>query len=769
MPTRSSSASHWGHFSVEVRDGRVVGLDPSPADPDPSPILDSIPGTLDHPTRIAQPMIRSGWLERGPGRANSGRGADPYVPVAWDRALDLLAAELGRVRRDYGNEGIFAGSYGWASAGRFHHAQGQVHRFLNLFGGYTYSVDTYSTAALTVLLPHILGRKEAIWAQSTSWPVIEEHAELVIMFGGIALKNGQVNPGGSGQHLVRQALKRCRANGIEFVNLSPVRDDAAEFLQARWLPLRPSSDTAVMLGIAHTLLTEERHDRAFIERYCVGFERLRSYVLGESDGQPKTPEWAQAISEVRAGDIRQLARDMADKRTFITLSWSVQRTHHGEQPYWMATALAAMLGQIGLPGGGVGFGYGAVGGIGNATRDLPLPTLPQGDNPVASHIPVARISDLLLEPGSTIDYNGRRLTLPRTGLVYWCGGNPFHHHQDLNRLLRAWRRPDTIVIQDPYWTPAARHADIVLPVTTALERNDIAAARLDAHMVAMRKAVEPIGQARNDHDILAGLAARLGFAERFTEGRDEMGWLEHLYEVARQQVAAHRIEMPAFEEFWSRGSYRFPEPERPLVLFEGFRADPEAHPLPTPSGRIELFSERIASFGYADCPGHPVWLEPDEWLGSSLTERYPLHLVSNQPRTRLHSQLDQGVTSRRSKVNGREPVRINPHDASARGVRDGDVVRIFNERGACLAGAVLSDGVRPGVIELATGAWYDPLEPGRIGTLCVHGNPNVLTPDVGTSKLAQGPSAHSALVEVELWDRALPPIRVFDPPPTVSS
>ena len=759
------SAAHWGHFQVEVDDGEVVAIHPSPNDPDPSPILDSIADTLRHPTRISSPMVREGYLKHGPGNGTS-RGSESFVPVSWDHALELLAGEFRRVKSDHGNEAIFAGSYGWASAGRFHHAQSQVHRFLNLFGGYTYSVDTYSTAALTVLLPYVMGKKEYIWGQCTEWANIADNADLVVMFGGVPLKNGQVNPGGTGKHIVKESLERAKSRGVEFVNLSPLRDDSARWLNAQWMALRPNTDAALLLGLAHTLVAADAVDIEFLDRCCVGFDTFKAYLLGETDGEAKTADWASVITGIEADEIRRLSHRMVTGRTFIMLSWSIQRSHHGEQAYWAAIALASMIGQIGLPGGGIGFGYGSVGGIGNATLDLPLPTFPQGSNPVGTFIPVARITDLLNSPGETVDYNGQTLTYPDIRLVYWCGGNPFHHHQDLNRLIEAWQRPDTIVIQDPWWTPAARFADIVLPATTMLERNDIGVARLDPYMTVMRKAVSPVGEARDDFRIFADLSERLGLGEAFTEGRDEMSWLRHMYEVSRQQISSKGIDMPSFDEFWEQGSFQFPDPEEAHILYDEFRADPESHPLITPTGKIEIFSEKIASYDYDDCPGHPVWLEPCEWLGSTLTEQFPLHLISNQPRTRLHSQLDPGSTSRQSKISGREPARLNPVDAQRRGIEDGDVIRLFNNRGACLAGVRLTEDVMQGVVELSTGAWYDPLEPGVVGTLCVHGNPNVLTPDVGTSKLAQGPSAHTALVEVERYDSPLPPIKVFSPPPT---
>ena len=463
--------------------------------------------------------------------------------------------------------------------------------------------------------------------------------------------------------------------------------------------------------------------------------------------------------------IRSLARRMAGKRTMITVSWSMQRADHGEQPGWMAIVLAAMLGQIGLPGGGFGIGYGSENGIGNPVLPFKFPAVPQGQNPVKDGIPVARISDALLHPGEPYDFNGRRTTYPDLRLVYWVGGNPFHHHQDINKLVAAFQRPETIIVNEIWWTPMARHADIVLPVTTVLEREDIAMTHWEPLIVAMRQAVEPVGEARHDYDIFSGLARRLGVGEAFTEGRSAEDWLRHLWDQARQRAAEADFELPSLEELRAREMITLPDPDRHPVLLESFRNDPEGNPLETPSGKIEIFSERIASFGYDDCPGHPAWMEPYEWLGGPDSARYPLHLVSNQPRTRLHSQFDPGSVSRASKIQGREPMTMNPIDAAARGLSEGDVVRVFNDRGACLAGLILSDTVMPGVVQLSTGAWYDPLEPGVVGSLCKHGNPNVLTRDKGTSRLGQGPSAHSTLVEVEKFEGSLPPITAFAPPP----
>ena len=308
--------------------------------------------------------------------------------------------------------------------------------------------------------------------------------------------------------------------------------------------------------------------------------------------------------------------------------------------------------------------------------------------------------------------------------------------------------------------PPCRHR---APSTTTLERDDIGASARDIHH--RDGAGDRSGRRRARYfAIFSDLANRFGTRESFTEGRTTIQWLRHIYDAAREHANRHVAEWPAFDEFWSRGYLEIPEASTPHILFEEFRMNPDANPLPTPSGRIEIFSEKIASYHYDDCPGHPTWLEPAEWLGSDVVRKFPLHLLTTQPSTRLHGQMDMARVSQKSKVAGREPMRMNRSDAAARGISDGDIVRVLNDRGAILAGAVLTDDIRPGVIQISTGAWYDPLDPGTIGTLDKHGNPNVLTLDKGTSRLAQGPSAQTTLVQVEKFEGDPPPISAFNSP-----
>jgi biotin/methionine sulfoxide reductase len=755
------NSSHWGAFSAVVEEGRVVGVRPFELDPDPSPLIENIPAAVHSETRIAQPMVREGWLRDGPG-SGAGRGREPFVPVPWEKALDLVAGELDRVRRTHGAAGIMGGSQGWSSAGLFHEARVQVRRFLAACGGYVDQVSNYSFGTALTFLPHILGSPQAVIGPLTSWSSIAKHTRLLVLFGGANPKNTQVSKGGTAYHAISGWIEEVIRAGVSVVNVSPLKEDGPGSAAPVWVPIRPNTDTAMMLALAHTLVAEGLHDREFLARYCEGFERVQSYLLGESDGEAKDAVWAQRITGVPAETIRALARRMAGERTMLTASWSLQRADHGEQPYWALVLLAACLGQIGLPGGGVGFGYGSSANIAEPPLAFPGPAMDMIKNPAGLAIPAARITDCLMHPGQRYDYDGKTDTYPDIRLVYWAGGNPFHHHQDLNRLRRAWQRPETIVVHDPWWTATARHADIVLPATTSLERNDIGGAARDRFVMAMHQAIAPVGEARDDFEIFRDLARRLGVEAAYTEGRDEMAWVRHIYDVFRTRARSNAV--PEFEAFWDKGWVEIPRRSDEYVLMEDFRADPDGHRLHTPSGKIELYSERIAGFGYDDCPPHASWIEPAEWLGATGARAFPLHLVSSQPAYKLHSQMDCGPVAARGKVAGREAVAIHPDDAAARGIKDGDVVRVFNARGACFAGAAVTEGVRPGVVRLSCGAWYDPAGTGE-DAACAHGNANVLTRDAGTSRLGQGPTSATALVEIERCTGAAPPVRAFALPP----
>ena len=758
------TSSHWGTYRAKVNNGKVTELIGWENDKDPSPIGPGIVDIHDNKTRIDKPMIRKSWIDNGPGTNNNLRGIDPFVAVSWNEAENIVAKELNRVRENFGNSSIFGGSYGWASAGRFHHAQSQLHRFLNCIGGYTRSKFTYSFAAAEAMVPHILGSYRAYLDTCTSWDSIEENTELFVCFGGVPLKNGQIAQGGTGSHNQKEKLISSAKAGIRFVNLSPLKSDLLDEVKGKWLPLRPNTDVAIMLGLAHTLYKENLYSEIFIEKYTEGFDIFLPYLLGDLDGVVKDANWASEISEISSDEIISLARDMSSKRTMISVSWSLTRQDHGEQPFWAAIMLASMLGQIGLPGGGFGFGYSATNHIGGQFSIIPGAAFPQSDNKIDNFIPVARISDLLLNPGETFHFDGKEYEYPDIKLIYWAGGNPFHHHQDINKLLLAWQKPETIISNEWCWNSLAKYSDIILPCTTPLERQDIMLTPRDPYVISMSKLVEPFKEAKSDFDIFKGIAKKMDVENLFTEGRDEEDWQKWIYqETSVKSKSLKNIDFPSYQEFRKIGWFKVPPPKENTIMLKDFREDPTKFPLSTPSGKIEIYSKTVDSFNYDDCPGHPTWLEPCEWLGSK-NKNYPLHLISNQPKNKLHSQMDHGGYSKSFKIKDREPIEMNSVDASSRGINEGDIVKLFNDRGACLAGVNINDNIRPGVVQISTGAWYDPEDSKNLKTICKHGNPNVLTKDKGTSKLGQGPIAHSCLIEVELVKEKISPVTAFDPP-----
>jgi biotin/methionine sulfoxide reductase len=622
-PQRFPHLAHWGAFTAVVEDGRLVGCEPFADDPNPSPILSNIVPSVYSEKRIRRPAIRESWLRHRHLAGGAGRGREKMIEVDWDEALDLVAGEIRRVESEHGREAIFAGSYGWSSAGRFHHARSLIRRFYFSGGGAVDQQGNYSWGTAQFLLPYVIGTHSPMTGRVTAWPSIIDNTEIFLAFGGLALKNGQVSSGGAVQRTQELWLRRLADKGIPIINVSPTRGDCPDFLHAEWLSIRPNTDVALMLALAYEILRVGAEDRDFLSTHTVGHEALCAYIRGTSDGIAKTPAWAENICGLPAAAIAKLAAQLVGRRSYITCSFAIQRAERGEQPYWMAIALSALLGQVGLPGGGFGFGHGSMNGVGNPRPATPGPEMSVGPNPLGRAIPVARIADMLLRPGTQYAFNGRHETYPDIKLIHWAGGNPFHHHQQLHRLLQGWRRPQTIIVNEIFWTPTAKLADIVLPVTTTLERNDIGGSSRDRFVVAMHRAIAPLHQARSDFDIFAELAGRLGYAAAFTQGRGEMEWVRDIYARCAGSNLRAGIPFPDFESFWAKGAAELPHPSQDFVLLADFRSDPTAHPLRTPSGRIELYSKKIESFALPDCGPHPAWIEPSEWLGAKSSRRFP--------------------------------------------------------------------------------------------------------------------------------------------------
>jgi trimethylamine-N-oxide reductase (cytochrome c) len=777
VPSREVlTGCHWGAFRAKVDNGRITSIKPWEKDPRPSAQLAGVLDSIYSPTRIKSPMVRRAFLEHGPGADRDGRGDGDFVRVTWNQALDLVASELQRVRKAYGPASIFAGSYGWKSPGKLHNCQSLLRRMLSQNGGFVNSSGDYSTGAAQVVLPYVVGSIE-VYEQPTAWPVVVESCELMVFWGADPINNNQIGYL-IADHGAYPGLDALKKSGKKVICIDPVKTETCGYLSAEWIAPRPQTDVAMMLGIAHTLYTEKLHDEKFLARYTTGFDKFLPYLLGTTDGTPKTAEWASQVCDVPADTIKDLARRFAKQRTMLACGYSLQRQHHGEQAHWMLVTLASMLGQIGLPGGGYGLSYHYAGGGNPAATGPVLSGIGDGSTSTAgaawlstsgsASIPVSRMVEMLLNPGKPFDFNGTRGTYPDVKLAYWVGGNPFAHQQDRNQMLKAWRKLETFIVHDFQWTATARRADIVLPATTSYERNDLEQIGDYSltHILAMKKVIEPVFEARNDYDIFADISQRLGTRDVFTEGKTEMDWIRSFYEAARVQARAKSIEMPIFDVFWnSDDALAFPidDAAKAYVQHADFRADPLLNALGTPSGRIEIFSKNIEKMAYDDCPPHPTWMEPAERLAGPKT-KYPLHVDTSHPKYRLHSQLC-GTSLRDSyAIAGREPCLMNPIDASRRDLKDGDIVRVFNDRGQILAGVKLTADIRPGVIRINEGGWFDPEDPRKPGSLCRYGDVNNLTIGIGTSKLAQGNCGHTAVAQVEYFTGAPPKLQVFNTP-----
>ena len=781
------TAAHWGPLAVVVKDGKILSSGPAVDDLGDNPLQMVVADQVHNKARVEKPMIRKGFLDNleNPTQPDGKRGSDEFVPVSWEKAYEIIEQQLRRVRDTYGSEGIFAGSYGWRSAGVLHKAYTLMQRFLGLTGGYVGHLGDYSTGAAQVIMPHVLGTLE-VYEQPTSWEVVVKESKVVVMWSANIYNCSQIAWAASdGQgRLYLQALKD---SGAKIISIDPSWSETAEFFgkdRCEWIPVNPTTDVPLMLGICHELIANNWHDVDFLKKYTVGYEQVQDYITGKADGEEKTPEWAAAICGISAEKIRELAKVFHENRTMFMAGWAMQRQHHGEQTHWMLVTLASFLGQIGLPGGGFGLSYHYANGGVPARKAGVLPNISNTVSAAANasdwldtganklSFPVARISDALHNPGTEYAYNGETRTYPHIRMIWWCGGNPYHHHQDLNRLRVGWQKPEVIIVSEPYWTATAKHADIVLPATTSYERNDLTMTGdySNMHIVPMKKVVEPQGEAKDDYEVFLELSKRFGVEEAYSEGRTEMQWLKFFYDDAQQTARQLRVTMPQFQQFWDANKV-FENPRDPkgdeFVRYADFRNDPILNPLGTPSGKIELYSKTIEAMNYDDCRAHASWLPPVEYLGNAPAE-YPLQMVTPHSHYRLHSQLNQTSLREQYAVADREPVWIHPEDAAERGIADGDLVRIFNGRGQALAGAVVSERVKKSVIVLHEGAWYDPVD-GSENALCKNGCGNVLAIDLGTSKLAQGNTGQTAVVNVEKYTGEAPALSAFDPPPMASA
>ncbi|MFG0732150.1 molybdopterin-dependent oxidoreductase [Photobacterium damselae] len=756
------SASHWGPFYAVVKKGVLVGIQPrKEIDPLPTEML--LKGLLSrtyNKTRIQYPMVRKSYLENlGVNTKPELRGKEPFVRVSWETALQLTANAILHTIETKGNQGIFDSSYdGWSNTGLLRPPVVQG-RFFNLIGGCSTTIGDYSAGASTVILPHIVGDME-VYSPQTAWPVIEKNTEVFVLVGADPWKTNRVEFRVA-DHQMQSHWLEWKKKGIKFISINPQRTATDENLGSEWISITPGTDTALFNAMAYHLHDKNLVDEAYVNKYTVGYPQYVEYLLGTKDGIPKTPEWAAMITGISAEQIKQLAELFKNKKTQIAAGWALQRADHGEMVHWAIINFAAMAGKIGKPGEGFGFSwhYGN-GGMPQSGAALPV-TIGQGHNAVSAGCPVVLQAEMLKHPGKAFTYNGQTLTFPDVTMIYNSGNNLFSHQQNLNALLDAMnKKVETYVCQDTWWCASARYADIVLPATTALERVDITSGGTYSNdkVYAMQQVIEPYGESLDDFEIFRRLAKLFGVEQQYTTGKDMMGLIKEAY------ANSTAGKLKPFDQFWKDGVTHLPVPKSAdyWQRHGAFYDDPKKNPLHTPSGKIELYSQAIADMNIWDCPPVPTFMQPFEYLGNA--DKGQLHILSPHPWMRLHSQMANADTNSYECVDGRQFLLINEEDAKAQGIADGDLVELYNGRGALLCGARLAKDLHRGVACLHEGAWMQLDKLGR----CNSGQINVITSDRSCGGLSQGTSANTCLAYYKKCTNPCSPNQAYEPPHIVA-
>ncbi|MUK69256.1 molybdopterin-dependent oxidoreductase [Aliivibrio fischeri] len=753
-------ASHWGPFNAIVKAGVLVGIQPrKELDAMPTEMLtEGLIGRVYDKTRVKYPMVRASYLADPKGDTKPHlRGKEPFVRVSWDTALSLVADAIQTTATEHGNEAIFSSSYGgWSHAGLMR-PQVLQGRFFNLIGGQSTTTGDYSGGASQVILPHVIGDME-VYSPQTAWPVIQENTEIFVLIGCDPWKNNRIEFRVA-DHQMYSHWKQFAENGIQFISINPQQTRTDDELDAEWVKIVPNTDTALFLAMAQHVYVNDLHDTAYLARYTVGADKYINHLMGKNDGIVKSPEWAAKITGIPAEDIQKMAIRFATSKTQFAAGWSLQRADHGEMIHWAIINFAAMLGKIGKPGEGVGFSwhYGN-GGMPQSGKTLPI-GLSQGKNPVSAICPASRISEMLMNPGKTFTRDGIEYTYPDVKMVYNAGNNLLSHQQDTNELINALNeKVETFVCQDPWWCASSRYADIVLPATSTLERNDLSSGGTYSNdkIYAMRQVIKPYGESLDDFEIFRKLAEIFNVEEKFTDGLAFDDILKRAYHASSATLS--------FDEFWKNGVALLPVPQEAnqWVRHGDFYQDPDKHPLHTTSGKIELYCQDIANFDVQNCPPMPTFLEPFEYLGNAKPNQ--VHVVSPHPYMRLHSQLANTEVRKYESVQGRQYVLINDIDAQKHGIRSGQLVEIYNERGRVIAGAKVSDQIMPGVISLEEGAWLQFDSQGR----CNSGSINVLTSSQACSDLSQANSANTCLAYIQRCRDPESSNLAFEPPRTVT-
>ncbi|MBI4333822.1 MAG: molybdopterin-dependent oxidoreductase [Chloroflexi bacterium] len=687
------------------------------------------------PDRLLYPLKRTGFratrrvesTRHAPHGLAGERGEGKFTRISWDEALDTIASEIVRIRDSYGPASILHLSL----AGDTHnvHTAYWMSRALALAGGFT---ETWGISSFAAGMYAQLASYGTTYTCNMRDDLV--NSRLIILWGW--------NPAGTvGGVNTNWYLSQAREAGARIVVVDPRFTDSAGVYAHQWIPIRPGTDAAMLLAMAYVMIGEKLLDRRFLDAYTTGFDRFKDYVTGKEDHVPKTPAWAEAITGVPAAITENLARDYATiKPAALMAGIAPGRTAYGEQYHRAAITLAAMTGNVGVHGGDAagraweaavpfgGYPYRAtrLQDAGNPLNN-PVPSPPPGapvdsrlrgnDRPLRDPPPGAppgyRLSRIhrcdvadFIERGRAGGYMADCKLVAVTNCAFVSA------FPNVNRIARAFRSKNLefIFVQEQFMTPTAKLADIVLPTTTFLERNDFAAGVGLPFYGYVRKVIEPPGECKSQLEIASLLAARLGFSG-FGEGMEE-DWLKAMLKNS---------EIPDYDRFRESGIYRLKLAE-PYVALKKQIEDPVGSPFPTPSGKIEIYSQQWADLRRPDLPAVPKYIESWESRNDPLAAKYPLQMISTHFKRRANAQFENIPWLRELEP---QAVLINPADARSRGIADGETVLVFNDRGKVRIRARVTERIMPGVVEIPNGAWYDPGEDGVDRAGCA----NVLTRD----------------------------------------
>ncbi|NWC65336.1 selenate/tellurate reductase subunit YnfE [Cedecea sp. P7760] len=706
----------------------------------------SIRRRINHPERLNYPMKRVG-----------ARGEGKFERISWDEALDIVSASLKQTVEKYGNEAVYINYSSGVVGGNITRSSpyaSLVARLMNCYGGFLSHYGTYSTAQIACAMPYTYGSNDG---NSTS---DIENSKLVVLFGNNPAETRM--SGGGITYYLEQARERSNARMIV---IDPRYTDTAAGREDEWIPIRPGTDAALVAGLAHVMISENLVDRPFLDKYCVGYDEntlpanaprnghYKAYILGEGDdGVEKTPRWASAITGIPADRIIKLAREIAGtKPAYIAQGWGPQRQANGELTSRAIAMLPILTGNVGVNGGNSG--------ARESTYTITIERMPVLENPIKTQISCFSWTDAITRgPEMTAKRDGVRgkdkLDVPIKFIWNYAGNTIINQHSDINKthaILQDDKQCEMIVVIENFMTSSAKYADILLPDLMTVEQEDIIPndyAGNMGYLIFIQPATAPKFERKPIYWMMSEVAKRLGgdVHQAFTEGRTQREWLQYLY----AKMLAKDPALPAYEALREMGIYKRKDPAGHFVAYKKFREDPQANPLKTPSGKIEIYSSKLADIAAnwelekdETISPLPVYASTFEGWDSPQRREFPLQLFGFHYKSRTHSTYGNIDVLQAA---ARQEVWINPLDAKRRGITNGDKVSVFNGRGEVRIEAKVTPRIMPGVAAMGQGAWHnadmggDRIDHGAcINTLTTH----------RPSPLAKGNPQHTNLVEIK--------------------